>query len=1247
MLFDNISNDLSTNMFEAATGALNAAPVKLSGQYKIVIASDLTLWLDDYNNRRVAINKDADFLPQVASFLRTPTVLKDNSKLFYGGYSYPTNMTWHCPIYMGSDGSLPTHFVITRAQNAQITDPATLQNFSSIISLIDLEQTGVNGLLRQMLTTSVSDYPLQLNWNAAEMLLYGYSINTNAILQQTINLLDSQANQPYYAVLNNLMLNSFAANGLIYPRLVNVEAEFDYVDNSTHFNNFYGYLSIANPIPLADYVNTVVTARVQEQQSTISWVQQLAISQQLQQYEVPVGSSTLIKLDTQPAQLRVLAARIQAGDNFTIMHPDGSIYFKYVIVPQDIQATLLETLKQLCIKLSSASGRFLNFSCSTAYVITIVADIEDDLIEEYVMLPSPSFIFIDNNQSNFRQITENDIKLGNSANVAVIQTYGQLVIDGVTYFLADTFDFGGATIIRLTVAPVFNGYTLAQILDNRTEDLLQLPPIPWLSMNSNLKAYPQYDVPAYAAELTEKFVTGADPSTPTEILTAIEVAIAEFSAANTAVDVPPYVGMDASGNFDTIDEIAYDETLNDNGVLFMGFNTPGTTSFITPNMFNMDMQFWDKNGNPDAKLLKVDQLKYHWFLIKSEAPTYTGNDIRQFRYFTDRPKIGARLIANGTLWSGEAYCETVFLGVRYQLPQRYSGYLFSVYLDPNDTSTASSVSYNFEVDDAAKTLYLRINKYLDFSDLIRGANSENPAFLDLGLIYSATASYNTESTVVSGFNSGGVLLADNTLTTLFGSIPTTDFKIQDTDSSWYICLKRSLDVVTAPFDEIFLPAGNANFSVFQTVTYQGQQYEYVSMEFTIVGIHQVAADYIWCRDLLVNFFDTPTIFANAYDGVDPNEVFQIDLENDVISMEPVSGAIYGDQNVIVTVMVDGQNKQYRLLAYDKTYSFVDNWFELTRNIAYPTDTAQPKVITDGFFTFPSFFKTGWGLAELQAQFIEGSFDNITKVQRITLFDRNQIWHMIRDTMVVEAKFKASTTAQIINRLADLLVSQLEDTANLGSIPATGGTDQYINMAIVDADVNLVIWQTGAVGKETPKLHVLNRFRGQHLPYLKKLPDELAFQADLTNRFQTSIYSIWDPNFGGQGVSATGLWAEVTGNVVSSLFSMAQTITVTQLFGTQFDTRALLAKFITIDEAIIVNNNAAYISKIDANVNQYIQSAYINWLLLNEYSLTLVQNELGQKVSFTQDPKNAYLVNFQPANTYQTRFNSLIFNFNRK
>jgi len=58
--------------------------------------------------------------------------------------------------------------------------------------------------------------------------------------------------------------------------------------------------------------------------------------------------------------------------------------------------------------------------------------------------------------------------------------------------------------------------------------------------------------------------------------------------------------------------------------------------------------------------------------------------------------------------------------------------------------------------------------------------------------------------------------------------------------------------------------------------------------------------------------------------------------------------------------------------------------------------------------------------------------------------------------------------------------------------------------------------------------------------VKIVENELDFQKDITTNFQNSLYNIYDINFTGQNINATGLCKEIQGNVLSSLFTKIKT-----------------------------------------------------------------------------------------------------------
>ena len=90
---------MEQNLFKTNNGMVNIAPIKLSGQYKIVVDINQNLWLDDYSGRRIELNMSELFLPQVANFLKTKTEI-DNNQLAFGGFQRSTQKSWHIPFHL-------------------------------------------------------------------------------------------------------------------------------------------------------------------------------------------------------------------------------------------------------------------------------------------------------------------------------------------------------------------------------------------------------------------------------------------------------------------------------------------------------------------------------------------------------------------------------------------------------------------------------------------------------------------------------------------------------------------------------------------------------------------------------------------------------------------------------------------------------------------------------------------------------------------------------------------------------------------------------------------------------------------------------------------------------------------------------------------------------------------------------------------------------------------------------------------
>lgn len=1261
-MFNSIANDKSTNIFESITGVLNIAPIKLSGKYKIVVDSNNILYLDDYNSRRVIVDKSQPFLAQVGNFLSTETTISNIQNIKYGGFSHGKQKAYHIPLYVNNYETLPKYFVLNNVRNETITNPDDLHNFSSILKIVDLEQIGLLNIFNELLAF---EYPLFFNWDDGIVNIFGYSISELAKANKTISLRNNQSNQPTLEVVNNKILNSFVDNKLIFPKFLNIEFEFEYDTDRFDFNNFFGFMSQKNIVTnIVDFNPAKIFTSIKHYRDSFTYKQErVSDSIIFDETFLDIHSTgTVSNISNQLPQVVFVIKNIAPEDYFTIMHPDGSIFFEYIVKPSDMRSTLVETLNVICKRAQALSG--LNFLFSNtksntieyAYNLTIKSNLEDDLAEEYLVNTPFNIKPLINNQKSFYGITDYDIEFfGNSENLNIVR----VLINDEFYDIVESFYFNDKKIFRLNVDPNLITASTAEFFETKYSELVQLTPINYYSVNSSMLSNEQFNKTAYVNELTSKFIenrTDLEDPRIDEYLEAAQHAISVFDEFNDLVDYIQYVTdvlvrVDNSSDLELTftQEINYLDYINHNSsnILNMMFNSAGNTAYITPNILNIEKKFYDNNGNLDYILLDNDRLKFHWFLIKGECPEYLQgeNDIRQLRYFTGLPKLTSRLIANDITSN---YCETVFLGVKYRLPQKYKNYDFAVYLNSNDNQHIEK-SYSFDVNHQNKTVYLVINMYLDFVDLLRGGNIDNQPLVDLSFFYSVNESHNTLSEIIYSFKSGGILLCDESIPVMFESNNLTGWRHYDsiTDKT-YICLKRSTTVITSIFTELFPSSGDFEFYVYSEITIDGVVYNYASMVFKVKNIRLLSSEYVWCEDLFVEFFDTGRLFLNNMDS----DFFRVTPENIISIVPKTSNGLYADFEATATILVDATNTPFTILnPVGETFSLKKYYFEMVKRVIYDEITSVP-TITYEPFTFNEYVLGDNSWAGLKAKYDinDNTFDSTTNNQKITLFDRNQLWNLMRTILRVDVRFKHNTAAQTRKIVNELLVNNLAEYSSLKSLPINN-TDEFIKLSVIENDTNIVIWKYyPEIGDIKPEMKAfkINRYSGVYNSTLFKLENELQFQADIIKNKQDSLFNIFDKDFAGLNIGATGLWNEVSGNIVSSLFCKTTDIVLTIHFSTQIDYKQLLVDYIFIDDILInQNRNENYIKTINNNIDEYIKDTYVNWLLENFYSLQQVKNELNQSIPYNNSESDKFTVNIKPLTSFSTRFQNLIFIFSRK
>ena len=675
---------------------------------------------------------------------------------------------------------------------------------------------------------------------------------------------------------------------------------------------------------------------------------------------------------------------------------------------------------------------------------------------------------------------------------------------------------------------------------------------------------------------------------------------------------------------------------NTEQVLNMIFSN-GSTTFITPNTLNFDKPFYLQNGNIDVNQMEYDFLKYNWFLIKGLCPEYLQSDIRGLRYFTDSPKLTTKLIKNGDL------CECVFLGVKYQLPVQYAGFDFAVYLNFND-KLQSTISYKFEEHLDENKIYLVINKYLDFIDLLRGGNDKNDPLLDLSFFYSITKSLNSKSENIDSFLTSSIIFCSEEFKTnpiQFNGTDVYDWKYQNPlDGQWYIALKlNQLPGNINNFTEIFSIAEKQQFYFYSKVDVDGITYTFASATVTLSNVVEVSEDILWCQDLQVAFFDTKQILLSQYNELTgKDDVFY--PEKILSNVQSVSDGIFGHYEKTADIIVNGISKNFRLLAPTETLSFKKYWFEIKQDETFDDDVLLSPY--KSVFTFPnSYYEETYG-TENYIQTILNKLDTPdenTQSYSITLFDRNQIWNVMRDLLLVSLKFKNYSETTVRNMLDEFTIHNLKDYCDVNSIEISnpeGNENNYIKLTIPNIDFNVAIWNMLGENKVT----LFNRIQGCYSPYLQFVQSELDFQLSQFKQYN-SLFNIYDNNFGGENIVATGIWEQVQGNIVSTLFTKQSDIVIAKNDNTEqtIDIFKILLSTIVVDDCIINNMNTTYLNNFNKNTTTYIKEQYCKFLFENFYKLDSILDENNLKLKFTN------LINYQVK--LDSVFTNLIFVFTRK
>lgn len=1245
------NKDDLTNIFETSTGMLNIAPIKISGQYKIVIDQAFNFYLDDYTGRRKLVNKDLNFLQQVSDFLQTNTSIKNNDILRFGGFQTSKTKSYHLPLYIGFNENTPKYFVLSKVANTTITDTNTLYN-GSILKLVDLEKIGLQKIFNEINSEDTYNFPVYFNLDDDYIKIFGLSLNKKIPTSLKIdNFKYFRANQSYIENVNNKILNSFSNNNLIFPKFLNIEFEFTYDDNFSLFNNFYGYFSYGEVVDFIDNDN-FYHAKIKDFKNSIEFTQ-------LKSTDIPtqtthsdiVASGSIQEITEQIPMVRFSVTNIDVNYSIKIYDNLNNIDFEYTININDIVVTsLYQTLINISDKCNKLSKRNYIFSVDKKLsfcILTIKSNIANEF-EEYYYVDAPFYFKIldrynvsDTNYKKFRGITINDVWLCGQPNL--LDSVNQLKIKNVNYQITNRFKFYDKTIIRLNKAPNIEGLSECQIFEEKQDFLIELKPIAFLSFNSDLKSILNYDGELYCNNLEAKFTSDTQ-----DVLT--------FKNKLIPANLQFIQDNETKTELETTDTVLITD-YNTDSVKNMNFVSIGQNSNLTPNLLNISKYFYQNNCCVNVDEFNNDQLRYNWFLIKGECPSYLQNDYRELRYFDENstPKIYSRVYK-----ITESLCETIFLGVKYQLPLKYNGYSFAVYIDCNDT-TQKTVNYKFDVDNLNKRLFLVINNYLDFQDLIRQGNINNPAFLDLSFFYSVADSFNKTSNNFEDFKQCQLKICttnddigvniygntDNYPNSVYANLSTSiqgtinykqkrafPYELDSVGQKQQLIIKNVENInpnyindltVLFSVNESGADLYSNEFYLYSTVMYNGELVTYKAVGFKLFNVSKVTKDYVICEDVSIQFYPEDSMFVTYYDTVTKKDTVTKINKQDIESYTYDNTDFF--EGMVKTVhLTNGDEYKLLLPLTTDIITFKQYYFELYKTIKFDNVYEVNEINTE-FFKFDEFFNQSITKTEI-FDLLWSDWDGETSTldEKITLLHRNQVFYNLYELFQTELKFKQYSEAQVRKIIDSYMVTNLSDFVSENSIQINQ-TDEYIKLDVIKFDSNLVVWNF----KNKDKIYQANRYKAPQVPYLPLFDNEFEFQLDRFKK-QNSLFNIYDVNFGGTGVSATGIWSEVFGNIVSSLFCMTEEIVVSNIFSTAINYYDLLKKYFNDSEKLIITNkNENYIGNIDKNIDTYIIESFIKYLLNNFYVLDSVTTPNNEKIEFTYNSKNNRVINLNEMN----------------
>lgn len=958
------------NKIHSETTTLSQAEIAYSGKYKIVVTIDNRLVLDDYNGNRKEIDILQDFLPQVANFLRVRSNLVEDKKLNYGFSVDEKIFKFHAPLYLADD--YPKFAVIHKPY---------LLKFESF------KNSNLDKIFEQILFDYNIRHQIYNNLSETYIEIRGYDIINECYTYKKFDSNEYQTKLTNISDINDYIKYLYITNNLINPRFINVEFEFDYkygAFNKIEFGGFLSYGELSNSvIDGVINIDNVNYEIVESQPTDIVY-----------HHELIYRKTNFVEVVTTDDYIELTFTNINKAVYIKFYDIEtNEIIYEYTI--NTLQGTFNKTLQLIADEIDTESKFIVElFENKLRLTNTYLNELRVETNVDYILPNSVGGYFIEKKDVDINLYGDYDI------NDLIVK------IDDVYYDISKKYtEIVGSSILyfyRVDANIILGGKTV-EVYQKSVQQFYNLKPITHSTQEINLVYHQSANQQEFINYLKVKYPSQVD-------------TINEYdNDKNIYTELSPLV--------DRLEDKRINEITIKNQTFSGGYNGQ-----LMNYPLNFDRVFYSN----------LDETNFNWFLILSDPLPYLDDYANQ-RYinkiFNWKNLDGINIKSRLKIRDKESlYCECTFMGVKFLFDYELNGYDFAVIHNPNTNKALDTlVKYEFIVDHEKKDLILMINHFMLFVDLIRGGEIENPATIDLSIYYTLNKLYTSKADHLKYSTTRfGVLLCDETIPVLFQHQPAQHMWRQHHNGKWYICIKNNSKINDINmFNIIKNGQTEVTFYHYEKLTDVGK---IVAINFKLVGILDVDNEYLWCENLLVNFYEVDNLRLNINLTDEPD----YQLVEQLVTIHQENSVQFESD-----VTVDGTNYHRVTFIPERSLDFKRDYWECNLNDY------------DDIFKFPENPKHNSEIVNEIENLFTDHLDDKYIADRVTLFHRNQLWFLIKLLMPFQSYFTYENTKEIRRQINELNPSFLKLYSDIHLIKANDGREYRIN--VVEKDLGVVLW----------------------------------------------------------------------------------------------------------------------------------------------------------------------------------------------